>query len=123
MNMVSAYYLASFLISFALTLVYAYKWHRHFDLYTVLMYVLIPLVNLAYVFLDRSTELQSALNAQKIIYIGGCFLIYFIMFSIFNLCDIRVSKPVRTLSLFRIWASHRSFMKSALTSRCMPQLR
>ena len=97
--MVSAYYLASFLISFALTLVYAYKWHRHFDLYTVLMYVLIPLVNLAYVFLDRSTELQSALNAQKIIYIGGCFLIYFIMFSIFNLCDIRVSKPVRTLSL------------------------
>ena len=97
--MISYYYPAAFIISLILTITYAYRWHKHFVVYFTLTFTLIPLVNLGYVLIGRATGLEEALNAQRIIYIGGCFLIYFLMLAIFSFCQIEVSKLVRTVSL------------------------
>ena len=97
--MISYYYPVAFIISLILTITYAYRWHKHFVVYFTLTFTLIPLVNLGYVLIGRATGLEEALNAQRIIYIGGCFLIYFLMLAIFSFCQIEVSKLVRTVSL------------------------
>ena len=95
--MLTIYYMTAFILSAVLTITYAYQWHKTFDVYFTLVFTMIPLVNLGYVLRDAAVSLDSALNAQKIIYIGGCYLIFFIMLSIFNMCRVRVSRLVRTL--------------------------
>ena len=83
-DMISYYYPAAFIISLILTITYAYRWHKHFVVYFTLTFTLIPLVNLGYVLIGRATGLEEALIAQRIIYLGGCFLIYFLMLGIFK---------------------------------------
>ena len=100
--MISQYYLFSFLLSFLLTIAYAWNWHRHFDVCFTLVFTLIPIVNLGYVLRMNANNLESILSAQKIIYLGGCFLVYFIMRTILSLCRIPFSRVMRTLALFFI---------------------
>ena len=98
-NMALWYYITLFILSFIMTNIYAAKWHKHFDVYFTLVFTMIPLVNLGYMMLALSKGLESALFAMRIIYIGGCFLIFFIMLSIFSLCGITVPKTVKVCTL------------------------
>ena len=100
--MINLFYLISFILSLLLTIAYAWNWHRHFDICFTLVFALIPIVNLGYVLRMNAAGLNEALLAQKIIYLGGCFLIYFIMRTILSLCRIPFSRTMRTLSLFFI---------------------
>lgn len=93
------YYSAAFILSFILTVAFAYRWHKHFAVYFTVVFTLIPLVNLGYVFRELSHSLEAAVISQKVIYVGGCFLVYFIMLSIFSLCQVPVSKLGRTVML------------------------
>ena len=92
------YYMGLFLVSFILTIIYAARWHKRFDVYFTLIFTIIPLVTLGYVMLALSTGLESALLAQRIIYIGGCFLVFFIMLAIFSLCHIEIPKPAKVFT-------------------------
>lgn len=91
------FYEAVFFVSLVLSLAYAYMWHKHFDVHFTLIFIFIPLSNLGYVLLSRAHSLESALYANRMIYLGGCYLIVFIMFSIFNMCNINIPKSVRLL--------------------------
>lgn len=91
------YYEIIFLISLFLTMVYAYFWNKRFDVHFTLMFGLMPIANLGYVLLAESESLASALIAQKIIYIGACFLILLIMLCIFTLCRIKMNKAIHSL--------------------------
>ena len=91
------FYEAVFCVSLVLSLAYAYMWHKHFDVHFTLIFIFIPLSNLGYVLLSRAHSLESALYANRMIYLGGCYLIVFIMFSIFNMCNINIPKSVRLL--------------------------
>ena len=62
-----------------------------------LIFTLIPVSCLGYLFFSLSKSLGEALFAQKIIYIGGCFLQLFILFSIFNLCGITIKKWIKLM--------------------------
>ena len=88
------YYDVLFALSLVLTLVYAVIWHKHFDVHFTLMFITIPIANLGYVFLIRSQSLESAITANNIIYLGGCYLMLFIMLSVLSLCRIRMKRPV-----------------------------
>ncbi len=99
MDIVGKFYLITFIVSFILTILYAFHWRKHFEVSLTLVFVLIPLVNLGYVWFAYSRNLQSAVISQKVIYVGGCFLIYFIMLSIFNLCDIPVKRIARMIGM------------------------
>ena len=88
------YYDVLFALSLVLTLIYAVIWHKHFDVHFTLMFITIPIANLGYVFLIRSQSLESAIMANNIIYLGGCYLMLFIMLSVLSWCRIRMKRPV-----------------------------
>ena len=92
MNPVQRYYYIMFDLSAVLTCVYVVRWHKHFNIYFSLLFAFIPIVNLGYVFRVNSVNVGEALLAQKIIYLGGCFLILFVSFYIFRMCQIRIPK-------------------------------
>lgn len=90
--MAELYYVVVFLISIILTGVYAFIWHRHFNVFFTLIFAFIPFVNLGYLFLAQSSELSEAIISNKLIYFGGCFLSLFIMLAILDLCRIHLKK-------------------------------
>lgn len=90
------FYGVLFLISLCFAAGYVYIWHKHFDVNFNMIFTLVPVACLGYYLLANSVNLESALTAQQIIYIGGCFLQLFIVLSIFNLCKINIPKWVRT---------------------------
>ena len=101
--MSTVFYGILFLISLCFAAGYVYIWHKHFDVNFNMIFTLVPIACLGYYLLARSVNLESALFAQQIIYIGGCFLQLFIALSIFNLCKINIPKWVRT-AMFTVCA-------------------
>ena len=88
----TAYYEILFGLSVLLTLIYIAIWHKHFDVHISLIFAFIPIVNLAYAMMAHSRNLDTALAAAKITYIGGCFLLLFITQSILSLCHIVIKR-------------------------------
>lgn len=95
------FYEIFFIISMIVSGLYVFRWHKHFSVYFNLIFMIIPLTDLGYVFLAKSTNLQEALVANKVIYIGGCFNILFVTLSIFKLCHYTISNLNR-LILFTV---------------------
>ena len=120
--MLTAFYGIMFIVSLIFTAGYIYIWHKHFDVNLTMIFALVPVSCLGYLLVSLSTTLESALSAQKIIYIGGCFLQLFIIYSIFNLCKIDMPRWNRTvlfvicavvyISVLSIGGSHKYFYRS-----------
>ncbi|MBR5361596.1 MAG: HD domain-containing protein [Lachnospiraceae bacterium] len=85
-------YFVLFLISLVLTLTYALLWHKHFSVYHTLVFLVIPISLIGYVLEASAGSLEASLNGTKIIYIGGNYLLLFVLLSIFNICGIKYSK-------------------------------
>ena len=96
----TAYYEILFGLSVLLTLIYIAIWHKHFDVHISLIFTIIPIVNLAYAIMAHSRNLEAALVATKITYLGGCFLTLFITQSILSLCHINVKRWQSALMTF-----------------------
>ncbi len=90
------FYNVCFLISVALSLVYIFWWHRHYDVNITVLFILIPLSNLFYASMFNNAELF--VTGQKLIYFGGCMFPWFINMCVLNICRIRVSRWIRTAS-------------------------
>lgn len=88
----TAYYEILFGLSVLLTLIYVIIWHKHFDTHISLIFAFIPIANLGYVMMAHSRSLEAAIDAAKLTYIGGCFLVLFITQSIFSLCHIQLKR-------------------------------
>lgn len=93
--MSTIFYGVLFLISLCFAAGYVYIWHKHFDVNFNMIFTLVPVACLGYYLSANAVNLESAITAQKIVYIGGCFLQLFVVFSIFNLCKINIPKWVR----------------------------
>lgn len=93
--MVALYYEVIFGISFLLTVIYVMIWQKHFDLNITVIFILVPIVNLGYYLYANSADKYAAMNAYKIIYIGSCFLPFFVTMCVLNLCEIEVPRPLR----------------------------
>lgn len=70
-------------------------WRKHFDLNLTVIFILVPIVNLGYYLYANSADKYAAMNAYKIIYIGSCFLPFFVTMCVLNLCEIEVPRPLR----------------------------
>ena len=101
--MSTVFYGILFLISLCFAAGYVYIWHKHFDVNFNMIFTLVPVACLGNFLSANAANLESALFAQQIIYIGGCFLQLFIVLSIFNLCKINIPKWVRT-AMFAVCA-------------------
>ena len=111
------YYDVLLILSFMLTVVYAYKWRKRFDVRFTLIFTIIPIADIGYIFTSHARTLNEALIGTNIVYLGGCFLPLFIMMSVFNLCDIKVPKIVNTILIllsFVVYSSTLTMGKSDL---------
>ena len=93
--MVATFYLICVLAALLLTGIYMFIWQKRFDVHLTLIFALVPIVNAGYVMLVNAATEEAAVNAYKIIYIGGCYLHLIIMLAVFSLCRIRISRWVR----------------------------
>lgn len=91
------YYQIMFVLAMILTFVYICKWHRQYNVYFTVIFVIIPVANLGYWNQVCAAELGQALLGNKISYLGGCFGTLAITLSILSLCKVRIGKPVRCL--------------------------
>lgn len=85
------------------TWIYMFKWRRHFNVHFTLLYAFAPFVTLGYLARVLSTNLQEALLANKIIYVGGCFFPLLCTLCIMHLCKVRTRKSV-AIAFFTISA-------------------
>ena len=95
--MVLLYYEIVFLLSLGLTIRYSFFWNKRFGVHFTLIFIITTFTDLGYIFLAEAERLDSALTAQTLIYLGGCFPILLIMLSIFSVCRIKVNKWLRVL--------------------------
>ena len=91
------YYDIILALSLLLTGVYMFMWHKHFDVHITLVFVLVPAISLGYALLAHASDLEEALAANKIIYMGGCFLQLIILLVVCTLCKIRVARLLKVL--------------------------
>ena len=94
------YYAALFALSFLLTLLYASLWRRQFDGHMTVVFILIPITNLAYMLMYLDPDPTAVIALTKIVYISGCVLPWLVTMCVAGLCRIRVSRPLRLGSLF-----------------------
>lgn len=93
----AVFYSTMFIASLVFTIIYTAMWHKHFDVHFTLMYSFIPITNFGYVVLSQAQTPEVAIIGKQITYIGGTYLILFIMLSVLSLCRVRLAKGVRTL--------------------------
>jgi len=93
------YYAVFFCLSLLLTLLYVFRWHRQDQVHITAIFILIPIVNLAYLLMYASRETGTAESLLKIVYIGGCFLPWLSTMCEISLCHAPVPKAVRMAML------------------------
>lgn len=94
--MVALYYDIMLAISLVAMIVYLFAYHKHFDVHITLLFVLVPISNLGNVLLAYAPTLEAALVANKVVYIGACYLQLILMLAVFSLCQIKLNRWVRT---------------------------
>ena len=97
--MLATFYGSLWAISLLCTINYVIIWHKHFNINLTLIFAFIPLSCMGYLMFGLSQDAATGLTAMKIIYLGGCFLPFFILYCIFDHCMIEVNRSV-TLVLF-----------------------
>ena len=90
--MALGFYYAMFIVALIMVVVYAFIFHKHFDVNLTIIAVLVPILNFGFLVMAKAQNVQEALIGLRITYMGGCYLLVAVMFLIFNICDIPV-KP------------------------------
>ena len=86
-------------LSLVLTVIYAGRWQRNFDINFTLIFTIIPMSCIGSYAYSFSREANEAMLALKITYLGGCYLTYFSMLAICNLCNVIVPKVLKVILL------------------------
>ena len=92
------YYAILFALSLLVTGIYAFIWRKRFSVFITLTFAFVPIANLGYVILACSTTVPEAIIGIKLSYLG-VFCHTFIMYAIFNLCNLNIKKSLRLILL------------------------
>lgn len=95
--MVTTYYALIFIASVILSLIYVWRWHKHYNIHISLAFLLIPVVMLGYIAFSIANTLQGALFGNAMIYLGGCYLFLILTLVVLDLCNMPASKLVRLI--------------------------
>ncbi len=98
--MVHLFYQLCVGLSGVMLLLFVMEWRKNAAFEYMFTFAMVPVVNLGYVWLAASENLREAIVAQKIIYLGGCFLNLFLFFGILSICNIKLKSWVKTLLIF-----------------------
>ena len=91
------YYLLMLITSAILMLMLVRKWRKRFDVSLAVMFIIVFVSNLGSLLYFCSHNLDEVLAAQKIIYIGGCFLPMMFFFAVIRLCRLPAAKWMKTV--------------------------
>ena len=97
--MLHIYYETFVVIACIMMLLFVLGWRKNASFEYMFTFTIVPLVNLGYSWLYSAKTLQEALMAQKLVYVGGCFLHLFLLFGIISLCNIKLHPVVRAAML------------------------
>ena len=86
-------------LSLVLMLVYAFFWHREFETHMTAIFMVIPVSCLSYLLMYCSHTAETAMNLMKIVYIGGIYLPWLITACEVNLCQLKVFRFFKILTL------------------------
>lgn len=92
------YYAILFFLSLVMAGIYAGIWRKRFSVFLTLNFSFIPIVNLGYLIIALSQTIPEAILGIKISYLG-IYAHIFIMYAIFNLCNLNVKKSLRLILL------------------------
>ena len=102
--MITAYYSITFIASVILSLIYVWRWHKHYNIHISLAFLLIPIVLLGYIAFSVANTLSEALYGNTIIYLGGCYLFLILTLVVLDLCKLPANRWVR-LAFFALSSS------------------
>ena len=89
------FYVANLICSVLLTILYISRWNKSYNTNITIIFILIPIANIGSVLTEMSTTFEGAMMANRISYIGGCFLSFFIINTIFDVCELKISRLIR----------------------------
>ena len=92
------YYAILFILSLLVAGIYAGIWRKRFSVFLTLNFSFIPIVNLGYYILASSQTVPEAILGIKISYLGD-YAHIFIMYAIFNLCNLNIKKSIKLILL------------------------
>ncbi len=92
------FYYIVFTCSLILTGIYAGIWRKRFSVFLTMNFAFIPIASLGYCILSSAQTVGEAIIGIKISYLG-IFAHVFIMYAIFNLCNLNIKKSIRLLLL------------------------
>lgn len=90
--MLSNYYLALFIISTLLSIIYVFRWNKRYSIYFTVLFVIIPPSILGYWIESVATNMDIALFGVKLTYIGGCFCSLAVALNILYLCKFYINQ-------------------------------
>lgn len=83
------YYHIALGLSFILSIIFLYRSDKYTNPLITIIFCVIPISNLGYYLLASTTNINGAIVANKIIYLGGCFMHLLTLFFILTVCKIR----------------------------------
>ena len=93
------YYSIFFGLSVLLMLLYVFQWRKQFDAHMTVIFVLIPISNLAYILMYSTSDAAVSMVMMKIAYVGGIFLPWLTTMCVVRLCRIEISRWIRSATL------------------------
>ena len=97
--LITLYGLAAIIV-FAEFIYMALQSHKNQNIYHTLLFVVTIISNLGYLAVALSESLETIILANKISYLGGLFLPFFMLMTIAELCEIKIPKHVMRSLLF-----------------------
>ncbi len=91
------FYYAMLAFSLLMVIVYAFIFHKHFDINITILTILVPVINFGFVVMGNATDIKEAIVGLKLSYIGGCFVLISAMFLICNICGVSIKPWQRAL--------------------------
>jgi len=85
-------YLISCIVSLAISTAYAMIWRRRFNICFTIVEFIAPAICVANLMRCASTTLDSAIAANNIIYLAGCFFVPLLFFGITSVCNIKIKR-------------------------------
>lgn len=89
------YYFVCFVVSWLLTAIYFYKWKSTYSVFITLSFIAVDVMNFGAWQLSVAENTREAIMAQYVMYSGGSFATMLVMFSIFDICKLRIKKIYR----------------------------
>lgn len=90
--MLRNYYLALFLISSLLSIIYVFRWNKRYSIYFTVMFSIIPPSILGYWIEASAPDLDIALIGVKLTYVSGCFCTLAVALTILYLCKFEINR-------------------------------